>query len=408
VLKKIVRGSALAGVGITVGSFVEYLYYFSMADMLGPAAFGLLSATISIMWILVTVLTYSVGLSVAKFISEEGGLGKIRVYVFNGLSLAFLASLVAAVFLLALVFFVIPKTALADMTTPLFLVALSMPALALSMISITLFQGLNRMGGYSSILVLNSAIKVGLAILLVYFGYGLYGAIGAYGLGALATTVIAFIVLREHVDLRQKIDSVLIKKIAFFSLPVAAVTIVVHVLLKSDVVFLKALGVSNEQIGYYTGAALLARAVYMASSSIAIAALPIISSQKTLMWRSLKKPIALIAAGFIVGNVFIALFPAQLIDLFFPIEYTQVSHLLPPLAVAMSLLSMGYIGSTTLIAVGKPYEILKPLLAGVVAYSVLITYLTPKIGLSATYTSLITANTIYLILTVFQARKHIK
>ena len=216
-LKSIVKGSFLAGVGVTAASLLEYVYYVSMANMMGPDSFGLLSAALSVMWILVTLLTYSIGLSLAKFISEDENIEGIRTLVFNGLSLSFAATCATSVLLFFLSILVLSKTAISDLTMPLSLASFVMPFLAVSMILVTVFQGLNRMKNYSTMLVSNSLVKVAVAAYLVYAGYGMHGAIGAYAVGAVFSAAYGLHLLRDYVKLRQRLNTKLIKKIAFFS-----------------------------------------------------------------------------------------------------------------------------------------------------------------------------------------------
>jgi len=408
VLKKIVKGSAVIAAGTTVAAGIEYVYYVSMARMLGAGQFGLLSTALAVMWILVTLLTYSVGLSLAKFISEDDNLKKIRALTFNGVMLAYCATLAASLTLLVFAVLVLPSTHASDLALPLVLVAAVLPFFALSTVAVTIFQGLNRMGDYSALTVMHSTIKVASAVALVYAGYGMAGALGAYAVGAAAATIYAFLKLRKFLDARQKLKADLVKKIAFFSAPVAAVTIVIHVLMKSDVIFLKYFGLPNELIGYYTGASLVARFAYFASTSVAIAALPLLSRRKGLRWAELKKPAGLVLAALAAGNLIVAAAPAQIITLFFPADYASVSWVLPPLTLAMSLLALGYIGSTALIARGRPKKTLKPIFAGLIVYVALISALAPRVGLHATYISMIAANLVYLALTLAENKKHIK
>ena len=405
-LKKLAKGSVIAGVGVVGGSIIEYAYYIMMAKMLGPTPFGLLSTSLSIMFIMLTLITSGVGLSLAKFISEKEGQHKIKALIYNGLAVSFIATCVisAALFLTAKT--ILPKTGAGDLSTPLVLFSAVMPFLALSSVSITALQGLNRMPSYSATIILNALAKLAAALYAVGLGYGLYGAIGAYAAGALVSAAYGFYLLRKHLSLRQHLDTKLIKRIILFSLPIAVLTIFVHALLKSDVVFLKFLGISNEEIGYYTAPALIARAVYFAASSIAVAALPILSAEGKLKWGRIRKPLALILLAFAGGNTIILVLHNQIIRLFFTSEYWVVSALLPPLSFAASLLALAYLASTALIAQGKPQKMLAPLFFGFIVYAVMMTLLTPKIGLHATYASMMAGNGTYLTLTLAENRRH--
>ena len=71
ILERIVKGSTVILIASVIVAMLEYAYQVSMAHFLSPSIFGILSVFLSSFWIVSTILTSGVGISMAKFIAED-------------------------------------------------------------------------------------------------------------------------------------------------------------------------------------------------------------------------------------------------------------------------------------------------------------------------------------------------
>jgi len=258
-----------------------------------------------------------------------------------------------------------------------------------------------------SIAALSNVItKVAAAVFLVYLGYGLTGALGAFIIGSSLSVLYSLARIRSYLK-KFSINPELMKKLVVFSISTTTIILVFHILLRADVIALKIFSVPNDTIGIYTGSALIARFIYYFTISIATALLPVVSSSKKLDMKKIKKSFIVLILLFIIGNIIIYKFSDFVISLFFPAGFLELSNLLPILAISTSMLSLSYMLVTILIGIGKPKESLKPLFVGTTVYLASSAILIPSSGvLGMAYVMLLSAF-VTLILSGFAVKKNL-
>jgi O-antigen/teichoic acid export membrane protein len=222
---------------------------------------------------------------------------------------------------------------------------------------------------------LERGIKLIAAILLVFLGYELLGALFAIFFSSLIAASFGFWLLRRCVFRgRSDPDKEVMKKILFFSIPTAMITIFFTVLLRSDVILLKfllPLDTANIEVGYYTGSALLARLIFYFSGAVPVVLLPVVSSvheERGFELRDAKKIIPLIIIVFAIINLLYFSFGYDLVKMFFPPAYLKSAYVLPYLALGISILSIDNIIATMLIGMGKPKAVVEALGVGLAVY----------------------------------------
>ena len=81
ILERIVKGSTVILIASVIVAMLEYAYQVSMAHFLSPSIFGILSVSLSSFWIVSTILTSGVGISMAKFIAEDANDERVSSYL---------------------------------------------------------------------------------------------------------------------------------------------------------------------------------------------------------------------------------------------------------------------------------------------------------------------------------------
>lgn len=388
ILERIVKGSTVILIASIIVAILEYAYQVSMAHFLSPNTFGILSVSLSVFWISVTILTSGVGISIAKFIAEDTNDERVSSYLFNGALTQLILAAAFIFILLLLSLFVLPTTKYSDLAMPLVVVSIILiPYLFFVVFEATL-QGLERMKALGSIMSLERSVKLIAAILLVFLGYELLGALFAIFFSSLITALFGFLILRKYVFTnRLDPDKEVMKKILLFSIPTAMITIFFTVLFRSDVILLKFLlpqDTANIEVGYYTGSAVLARLIFYFSGAIPVALLPVVSSmhkERGFRLRDTKKFFFLIIIVFVIINLFYLFFGYDLVEIFFPSAYLKSAYVLPYLAFGISILSIDNIIATILIGMGKPKVVFEALGVGLAVYLGLVFLLVPEYGI---------------------------
>jgi len=413
ILERIAKGSAIIFIATVITAILEYVYQVSMARFLSPNIFGILSVSLSIFWISAIILTSGVKISMAKFIAEDTNDGRVSSYLLNGALAQLILAAAFIIILLLVSLFVLLTTKYADLAMPLAVVSAILIPYTFFEISGATLQGLERMRGLGSIISLERGVKLAAAIFLVFLGYELFGALFAIFFSSLIAALFGFWMLRRYIlTSRFDPDKEVMKKILFFSIPTAMITIFFTILLRSDVILLKFLlpqDTANIKAGYYTGSAVLARLIFYFSSAVPIALLPVVSSMHEKSGFELKdarKFIPLIIIVFVLINLLYLAFGYDLVETFFPPDYLKSAYVLPYLAFGISILSIDNIIATILIGMGKPKVVVKALSIGLAVYLGLVFMLVPVYGIMGTAWGMIGGSSTLLVL--FLMVKHFR
>ena len=198
-IKRILKGSVVILIASIIVAMLEYSYQVSMAHFLSPNTFGILSVSLSIFLISATILTSGVGISIAKFVAEDTNDERVSSYLLNGILTELILAAAFIFILLLLSLFVLPTTKYSDLAMPLVVVSIILIPYLFFEISGATLQGLERMKGLGSIMSLERGIKLIAAILLVFLGYELLGALFAIFFSSLIAASFGFWLLRRCV-----------------------------------------------------------------------------------------------------------------------------------------------------------------------------------------------------------------
>jgi O-antigen/teichoic acid export membrane protein len=335
---KVLSGSIIMLVGSAIVSSFNFGYNIAMARLLGPAAFGDVSAVATLL-MLASAVTLSFQMVCAKFVARnESPAGKYRV--FHALMRkAWIVGIAAAALL---VFGRGIVTSLLTLRDPNLVVLLAIGIACYVPLGVKrgAMQGLCEFKSLTLNFVIEVMVKFGAALAFVIAGYGVLGAVGALT----ASVVAAF--LFPGAQLKRDVGEALGSIPASFREGMQAIVFFVgQVVINNIDILLVKYFFSAPEAGLYAAVALVGRVLYFAAWSIVSAMFPISaatekeeeSRQVVLM------PLVLVLSISGTFAVALAAFPHLVVGIIFGKGFVQAEPLLSLYAVATGLYALSVV-----------------------------------------------------------------
>src|SRR3989344_786161 len=191
--KALIGGSLVLLVTFNLFNLLNFIFQFAMARMLSVSDYGTLATLFSIVYI-VGIFSESIQTIMTKYSSNESNSGKIKNLVKRSLRKSFVfSSAIFVAYLLLMIFF-----------SPLLKIGYSLLALNglmiftsfLLPISRGVLQGKKKFKDLGINAIIEAIIKLLLAVVLVFVGWKVYGAIIATVLGAFVSLALSFSMLK--------------------------------------------------------------------------------------------------------------------------------------------------------------------------------------------------------------------
>lgn len=338
----LIGGSMVLFLGMTFTNFGNYLYHLLMGRMLGPKDYGILSSIISLSYIF-SILTSALLITTVKFVTRykaKRQFGKIYS-LFIGLTKIFLIAGIIVFFIFLGGRKLIGNFLHLENSLPVLILAFGLGLNFPAFINNAFLQGFLNFGFLSFNNVFSTILKVALAILLVKFGFGVNGALGAIFLGSLLPYFLSFYPLRFLWQYKNG-EEIEWKDFFGFSLPVVGAMLGLNSLYSTDVILVRHFFPAFEA-GLYSALAVLGKIVFFASSVIPIVMFPLVSERFEngrkylhLLYQSL-----LIVGGIsLVITMIYFLFPSLMIEILYGKDYLGVAPYLGIFAVFISFYSL--------------------------------------------------------------------
>jgi len=366
---------------MALANFGGYLYYLFLGIFLTAEEYGILFS-LSSLFVIVTILSDNLfRTTIAKFTSKfkgENALGKVNYLWHYSIKRTLLLG-VAFFALLTLLIPVISHFLHIENNWYAFTLIVPLPLVfALPVIWGTL-QGLQSFLFLGLSNVLLAFIKLGLAILLVALGFGVFGGLVCVPIAYVVTFLVTLYLMRrlaaagnERFQPSGLFRYAGLAFVAFFAFIAAT---------HGDVVLAKHF-LSADQAGNYSAISVLGRVVLYAPVGIAIAMFPKTSqlfevkmSQRSVLLKA--TILTLIISGVIV--LLYGLFPAGIIDLIFGDEYSSAIPSLFEYGLAMALFALSFLLMNYCLSINQT-KIAYPLLGGLALECVLISLFHSDIG----------------------------
>lgn len=340
-------------IGVGLFNLFNLLYHFFMVRSLPPSEYGHLN-TLLALFMIIQVPASTVQTTITRFASSfqaKNRYDQVRRLIKH----FFLLILFVALFVLIIVslgsgfisnFLQIPSPVLVVLlgTILFFSMIITVPWGGL--------QGLQKFGAMTFNLILNGGLKFGLGLLFILLGLGAFGAMSAITLSYLITTVLAFLVLWNHLGRRrgtpdpppasQDPTPFDISDVYRYIFPVGITMLCYTILTNIDLILVKHFFTPIEA-GYYSIAQMVGKVILSIPVPIVIAMFPKLSSLEgqekkalLILKKSLMIALALCGVTILVGFAF----PVLIIQVLTGTVYSECIPLLRVFCINMTLFSL--------------------------------------------------------------------
>lgn len=332
-------GSAIMVIGTNFGNFFAYLYHVVMGRILGPASYGDLASTISLLGIIGTVFTFF-GLVVVKYVSSIKKDSELAgIYSWFSVKAWYIGIAITL-----LVFLLSGKVAnfLHVETKTIMIIA---PVFVLSMISSvykSFLQGLLRFGKY--ITVTNSDIigRLIFGLVFVYLGLNTTGALLGIVLSVFFGAVLGRIFLRDIREAKETAKFEKVRELVSYAIPVFVASASIFSFFATDVILVKHFFTSYDA-GIYASISNLGKIIFYAASPVTSVMFPMVSQRKSegKNYTRIFLLGAMLTSVVSVGVLTVYwLFPEKSISVLFGTEYLEASVYLVGFAIFMSVFTL--------------------------------------------------------------------
>lgn len=321
---RVLGGSLIMLIGTAIVSVVNFGYNIAMARMLGPADFGHV-ATIATLLMMSSAITLSFQMVCAKFVARNDNEAN-KAAAYRGLLKR--SWMIGTLTCLGLALASWPIAHLLNLPSSWLVVILGIGVLFYVPLGVQRggMQGLCEFRKLTVNFILEVLVKFGMAIALVFAGYGYFGAVGA-----LMGSVIAAFIFSRVVGLNSTAaPDATYERASFREGMQAIVFFVGQVIINNIDILLVKYFFSPGDAGMYAAVALCGRVLYFATWSIVSAMFPVSAAAKPNEdpIQVLKAPLFLVTTmvgGFVA---FTALFPDLIMQILFGGRFSSVQHLL--------------------------------------------------------------------------------
>ena len=333
------RGSLILFILINFGNLINYLYQIVMARMLGPSDYGILAVLVSLTYIF-AIPTLAIQTVVSKKIAifnAQKEYNKMSGLFFSFLKKLFIFSLIVFILFVILSFFIIKP-----LNLPFWLLVLTGTLIIFSFVyplAAGSLQGMKKFStlGWNTLLVF--FIKIITAIILVIFGFKVYGAILGFILGMIFGFILALPYIKEIINAKRDDDGT---KILTKENSLIFSAILVFVFMYSIDVILARVFFSGEIAGQYAVLSTIGKIILFSTMSIGNAMFPISAERHYAKAKTsgiIKKAFLYVSILCAAAVALFIIFPELIIKLLFGNRYLEIVELLPYLGIAFSLMA---------------------------------------------------------------------
>ena len=355
-MRKLISNTAYLFLDWFVLTLIGFFYWLVIGKTLPPKEYGIVSASINLALIFARIGSLGLNMSIRKLVPElvaKGERGKINSLIKFSFKTSLLSSLCISLILLS---FSSPISSFLNLPQE----AIIFASIALLLILFynqfgSIIYGFQDMRKFLTTDTFGQLVRISLATLLIFLGFGYLGALMGFLVGFLVTVLLRFFSLpfeREY----EKIDE---RRVLFdYAFPALVSTSIWIVLMNGQYVLLSAL-VNPRETGIFTVAMVLTSLIAVIPNTLASGLFPIIS-QLSIDRSTKKKQGYLIQLVFRYAflitlplALFLIIFSKPVILLFSSEKYLEASALFPILAFASLVYGCGNIFLKNLYAIGK-------------------------------------------------------
>lgn len=356
--KSFLRSSILFLVTSTIAASIHYLFQFGMGRLLGPADYGILAAFFSILYI-AQAPVQAVQLTITKFVAEfkaKNNFSIIKDLLMRSIRKIFFISLI-----IFAVFVILNKQISEFLNISQNLLVISFSFIFIGMFILPgargFLQGMQKFKTLGINLILESTIKLISSLILIFFGFGVAGAIWGTNISIFLAFLLAFALLfkllkkydSQHLDNKEK------SKIYLYSIPILIALSSITALYSLDVILVKHFFTAIDA-GIYAAASLVAKVIFFALMPISQAMFPKVAELRMKKQKYnfiFLKSVLLVAGLSALATLIYFVEPKFILNFLFGAEYITAVPLIGIFGIAVSLMSISYVFVNYFLAIGK-------------------------------------------------------
>ncbi len=339
---ELIKGSIILFLMINICNFLNYIFHFSMARMLGPSDYGVLAVLMSLIYIF-SIPSEAIQTIVSRYSSQYSARkekGKIKYLLFRGLKRGFSVALVLFLIYIPLSFFL-----------SLFLKINLWLLLLTGLILFTFFtvpvargvlQGMKKFKSLGVNMILEACVKLILGVFLVFIGFRAFGAILGFLAGLVLTFFSSFLFFGDFLEEKKEKEDA---PVYSYGKPVFILITSIVLMYSLDVILARRF-FSPEIAGKYSVISMLGKIILFGTWGVGKAMFPISSERHDNGKNNLKildRSIKLVGLfSFVVLAAYLA-FPKLIISVLFGKVYSDFSGILFITGLAFAMLSFSNI-----------------------------------------------------------------
>jgi len=359
--KKILKNQLIAGsfvlfVGSMFANFGSYLYHLLMGRMLGPVNYGVLTALISLLYI-ISIPALTLATTIVKFASvAKAKKNYAKVYfLFYDFSRKLLVVSVIIFILFAFgsqviaEFLQIPSRALIILTSSLFLISL------LPTVNNGILQAFLNFPFLAANSILGVILKLALAVGLVKLGFSVGGAMMAILISSLIIYLVSFFPLRFLWQYKGKVAKIDWSKITSYAAPVFLAVLGLTSLYTTDIILVKHFFPAF-QAGLYAALAVMGKIIFFASNTVPMVMFPLVSEryENGGRYRPFLSQSLILVSGLSAGITgFYFLFPKFMINILYGPSFLATSPYLGLFGIFISLYTLSSVLTSFFLSIRK-------------------------------------------------------
>lgn len=332
----LVKGSFVLLVVFGIYGFLNFIFQASMARLLSVSDYGVLAFLFYFVYIL-SIFAESIQTVFSKQTSLEKNDEKLKNIINRALKKIFFASFLIYGFYLILMF---PFSIYRKIPYGLFVLtglfifsSLPLPVMR------GVMQGRKKFIGLGANLIVESLVKLCLAISFVAIGWKIYGAVGGALLGTFAALFYSFFGIKDFRKIKEKkAETVEIKKDSKYVFMITFSLLAFYI---TDI-FIAQLVFDKETAGVYAIASVLGKAIFWGTQPIGRAMFPLATEKgenKKLNHNIYYNALAILSMVTICALILFYFLPSQIISIFAGKEIAKSANILFYLGIANTLLS---------------------------------------------------------------------
>jgi len=271
-VRRIANNTAVLLISQAISKILHFILAIFVARYLGVALFGKYAFAISFTLLFSVLADMGLNILIVREVSRD----RSRANTYLGITLI-IKSILALITFIAIIVIIKLMHYPSDTVTAVYIAALALVLNTLTSTLATVYQSFERMEYLAIINVLVGALSLGLTVLVIFYGYGLYAIVTVYLLQSIVNLILnAFIVPKKFVKPKFTLDTKLGFNLLKAAIPVGLAGIFVTIYYRIDTVMLSFMK-GDVVVGWYNAAYNLIFGLIFIQGSFNMAIFPILS-----------------------------------------------------------------------------------------------------------------------------------